>query len=62
VVSDLRMGQEPNYVFSFDIGPPLRAGDVQSPAQQMTYDVDVGQAFEWLGQRLLGRDVHPPGL
>jgi inner membrane protein len=62
VVTDLRMGQEPNYVFSFDIGPPLRAGDVQSPAQQMTYDVDVGQAFEWLGQRWLGRDVHPPGL
>lgn len=62
VVTDLRMGQEPNYVFSFDIGPPLQVGDVQQAAQQMPYGLDVGQAFKWLGQRLLGRDVQPPGL
>ena len=62
VVTDLRMGQEPNYVFSFDIGPPLQAGDVQQVAVQMAYGLDVGRAFEWLGQRLLGRDVQPPGL
>ena len=59
VVTDLRMGQEPDYVFSFDIGPPLKPGEVQRPAVQMAYGVNVGQAFGWLGQRLLGRDVQP---
>lgn len=62
VVTDLRMGQEPNYVFSFDIGPPLREGEAQQLAVQMAYGIDVGQALEWLGQRLLGRDVQPPSL
>ena len=62
VVTDLRMGQEPNYVFSFDIGPPLEAGAVQPVASQMPYGLDTSRALEWLGQRLLGRDVQPPSL
>jgi hypothetical protein len=28
----------------------------------MPYGLDTSRAFEWLGQRLLGRDVRPPGL
>ena len=62
VVTDLRMGQEPNYVFSFDIGPPIEAGAVQPVASQMPYGLDTSRALEWLGQRLLGRDVQPPSL
>jgi inner membrane protein len=61
VVTDLRMGQEPAYVFSFDIGPALVAGQTHEPAKQQARRMDVGVGLKWLGQRLLGRDVPPPG-
>jgi inner membrane protein len=61
LVTDLRMGQEPAYVFSFDIGPPLQAGQAHPVAQQQSRRMDVGAGLKWLGQRILGRDVPPPG-
>ena len=61
VVTDLRMGQEPAYVFAFNIGPSLREGQNHEPAKQQTRRMDVGAGLKWLGQRLLGRDVPPPG-
>jgi inner membrane protein len=61
VVTDLRMGQEPAYVFAFDIGPPLAAGQSHEPAKQQARRMDVGAGLKWLGQRLMGRDVPPPG-
>ena len=61
VVTDLRMGQEPSYVFAFDIGPSLQEGQIPEPAQQQTRRLDVGAGLSWLWQRLLGRDVSPPG-
>jgi inner membrane protein len=61
VVTDLRMGQEPAYVFAFDIGPSLQEGQNHEPAKQQTRRMDVGAGLKWLGQRLLGRDVPPPG-
>jgi inner membrane protein len=61
VVTDLRMGQEPDYVFSFDIGPPLQAGEPHPVAQQLSRRMNVGEGLKWLGQRMLGRDVPPPG-
>ena len=61
VVTDLRMGQEPAYVFAFDIGPPLLEGQSHGPAQQQSRRMDVGAGLSWLGQRLLGKDVPPPG-
>ncbi|WP_416547937.1 metal-dependent hydrolase [Limnohabitans sp. DCL3] len=61
VVTDLRMGQEPAYVFAFDIGPPLVAGQPHGPAQQQARRMDVRAGLNWLGQRLMGRDVPPPG-
>jgi inner membrane protein len=60
VVTDLRMGQEPAYVFSFDIGPPLQAGQSHPVAKQQSRRMDVGEGLQWLGQRILGRDVPPP--
>jgi inner membrane protein len=62
VVTDLRMGQEPTFVFGFDIGPPLQAGQTHGPAQQLSRRMEVGPGLRWLGQRMLGRDVAPPGL
>ena len=61
VLTDLRMGQEPSYVFSFDIGPPLPADGSYPPAQQRSPRMDVGQGFQWLSQRIQGHDVAPPG-
>lgn len=61
VVTDLRMGQEPDYVFSFDIGPPLQAGQTHPVAQLQSRRMDVEVGLRWLGQRMLGRDVPPPG-
>ena len=60
VVTDLRMGQEPDYVFSFDIGPPLQAGTTHPVAEQRSRRMDVGAGLKWLGQRMLGHDVPPP--
>jgi inner membrane protein len=61
LVTDLRMGQEPAYVFSFDIGPSLQEGQNHGPAQQRTRRMEVGAGLQWLWQRMLGRDVSPPG-
>ncbi|WP_299512682.1 metal-dependent hydrolase [uncultured Limnohabitans sp.] len=61
LVTDLRMGQEPDYVFAFDIGMPLQAGQDHPIAAQKSRRMDVGQGLTWLGQRILGRDVPPPG-
>jgi inner membrane protein len=61
VVTDLRMGQEPEYVFSFDIGPPLAGGQPHPVSEQLSRRMNVGQGLQWLGQRMLGRDVPPPG-
>jgi len=61
VVTDLRMGQEPVYVFAFDIGPPLQDGQSHGPAVQQSRRMDIGAGLKWLGPRILGRDVLPPG-
>jgi inner membrane protein len=61
IVTDMRMGQEPDYVFSFDIGPPLAEGQTHPVAEQRSRRMDVGAGLHWLGQRMLGRDVPPPG-
>jgi inner membrane protein len=61
VVTDLRMGQEPAYVFSFDIGTPLQEGQKHGPAEQQSRRMDVGAGLTWLWQRMWGRDLPPPG-
>ena len=60
IITDLRMGQEPSYVFSFDVGPLSAVGSV--PARQLSRRLDVQQGLAWLWQRVRGIDVPPPGL
>ena len=57
-ITDLRMGQEPAYVFNFDLGqlPSVGAG----PARQVSERPPVGPALRWIGQRMWGKDVPPP--
>jgi inner membrane protein len=53
LLTDLRMGQEPHYSFTFDLGKPEQVGS--APIQQLRMRADLGQALPWLWQRLLGR-------
>ena len=59
MLTDLRMGQEPSYVFNFDIGPPDAVG--QAPATQTSARADMGQALPWLWRRIQGEDLLPMG-
>ncbi|MDH5601091.1 MAG: metal-dependent hydrolase [Gammaproteobacteria bacterium] len=58
-ITDLRMGQEPYYVFSFRIAEhasPLN----QIKPQQISTRMPFGPALNWLKQRALGEDLMPP--
>jgi inner membrane protein len=62
-ITDLRMGQEPSYVFSFAVArrasapqpliPPVAAGG--------RGDIDIAAALDWLWRRAGGADIDPPG-
>jgi inner membrane protein len=60
LVTDLRMGQEPGYVFSFAVA------ERQSPArplpvpQQLGGRIDVERGLPWLWRRLRGEPLPPP--
>ncbi|HMP10513.1 metal-dependent hydrolase [Hydrogenophaga sp.] len=58
-VTDLRMGQEPTYVFSFDVGPVDAVGSL--PASQRSSRPDTAAALAWLWQRARGADLLPLG-
>jgi inner membrane protein len=60
LLSDLRMGQEPGYVFTFDLGPLEAPG--QQPAVQTGYRANVGEGLRWLWRRMWGEAVLPPGV
>lgn len=74
-ISDLRMGQEPGYVFAFAVArrPVGDAGDAANasstlpqkatplvPAQAVGGRGDAGRALPWLWRRLLGERLPPP--
>jgi len=60
VVSDLRMGQEPAYIFSFAVarwhGSPLPL----AKSEQVGRRPDLQRGLPWLWQRLWGRPLPPP--
>jgi inner membrane protein len=60
VLTDLRMGQEPGYVFSFRVA--RRQDDRWLPVQpgNLGWRADAMQLLSWLGPRMLGRDLPPP--
>lgn len=60
VISDLRMGQEPAYVFAFEVArqaSPLQLLDRAEPVGGRT---DIGRGLQWLWRRLLGEPVPSP--
>lgn len=59
-ITDLRMGQEPHYTFSFVVARRNGEGWVPVQPQGGGSRGDVGRALAWLWQRLPGRDIPPP--
>ena len=60
-ITDLRMGQEPSYVFSFAVARRASPPEPIAPAQVGGRDdIDIGAALRWLWQRMWGADVDPP--
>ncbi len=60
-ITDLRMGQEPFYVFSFEVArraSPLQA--VTPRAVGGRSGLDLGASLRWLMRRTLGEDIDPP--
>ncbi|GAA5167443.1 metal-dependent hydrolase [Viridibacterium curvum] len=61
-ITDLRMGQEPYYVFSFTVAERAADGSLRNQLPRAVGSRgDVGEAWQWLTQRVAGHDVPPPG-
>ena len=60
VISDLRMGQEPAYIFSFAVAqrqsPPVPLDKPESVGRRP----DIGRALPWLWRRMWGEPMPPP--
>jgi inner membrane protein len=59
LVADLRMGQEPHYVFEFDVGDATQVGQVTATQRGSRPDTDA--ALDWLWDRARGADLLPMG-
>ena len=61
-ITDLRMGQEPAYVFSFAVARRGSAPQPMIPPQQVggRGDIDIPAALRWLWRRMGGEDIDPP--
>jgi inner membrane protein len=59
-VTDLRMGQEPNYVFSFVVAERRSPPVALVPPVHIGSRPDIGRALPWLWRRALGEPLPPP--
>jgi inner membrane protein len=60
LLTDLRMGQEPHYIFSFVVGERRSAPQALAPPVQVGSRPDLKRALAWLGPRMLGQPLPPP--
>jgi inner membrane protein len=60
LISDLRMGQEPAYVFNFVVAEKHSAAQALAVPQQVTRRPDVARTLRWLWPRMLGERLPPP--
>ncbi|MEP7245116.1 MAG: metal-dependent hydrolase [Gammaproteobacteria bacterium] len=54
LISDLRMGMEPNYNFKFAVFEERHGTLIAIPPEQLTMRPEVGRSVMWLWNRLLG--------
>jgi inner membrane protein len=61
-ITDLRMGQEPSYVFSFEVATRASPLTPLVPPRQMQgrQDINVAASLRWMWRRMLGEDIDPP--
>ncbi len=62
LITDLRMGFEPSYFFTFNLGKPGSYGllDPNRMATQEGQRPDIGRSLPWLIDRILGKTTEPP--
>jgi inner membrane protein len=60
ILSDLRMGQEPGYVFQFAIAQRDGAGWKTITPEGVGNRGDAAKALPWLWARIKGQDIPPP--
>lgn len=60
VITDLRMGLEPNYSFAFAVAERGSAFQALPKAQSVGEHGDLGVMWAWLTQRVRGEVSHPP--
>ena len=60
LVSDLRMGQEPAYVFTFAVAERHSAPLPLAAPRQVGARIDLARGLPWLWRRLWGEPLPPP--
>ncbi len=59
-ITDLRMGQEPGYVFSFRVARGESGQWIPVTPENLGGRMDLKRGLAWLGPRMLGQDIPPP--
>jgi inner membrane protein len=60
LITDLRMGQEPAYIFSFVVAERHSAAVALAVPEQVGARIDFGRALPWLWCRIGGEPLPPP--
>jgi inner membrane protein len=60
LISDLRMGQEPNYSFSFAVAERHSPPVTLTQPEQISMGLDIPRSLNWLWRRALGEQLPPP--
>ncbi len=60
LISDLRMGQEPSYTFTFAVAERRSPAAPMAFPEQLEGRGDIRCALQWLGQRMWGEPLPPP--
>jgi len=60
LISDLRMGQEPVYIFTFAVAERRSAAVALAATEQVGARLDLQRGLPWLWRRLWGANIAPP--
>jgi inner membrane protein len=60
LISDLRMGQEPSYLFTFDVARRHSPAVALATPVQVGLRPDLARGLPWLWRRMWGEPLPPP--